>query len=178
MAADASYRARIERVTRDGAQLLLLEETKAAQEPAVRLTVAQAVLKGDHMDEVVRDATMMGVSAIEPLLTERTIVRAKGLADGKTADRWRRVAIASAKQCRRAVLPIIGSGTEFHEWLLQDDAERRLLLVEPGAPVESRSVGAVSQDRPSSATVLIGPEGGWSPAEIDAAAAAATFPSR
>ena len=140
------FRARIERVTRDGAHLLLLEEISAAPEPAVRLTLAQAVLKGDHMDDVVRDATMMGASAIEPLLTERTIVRARGLADGKAADRWRRVAIASAKQCRRAVLPIIGGGTELHEWILQDDAERKLLLVEPAASTEARTIGSLPRE--------------------------------
>ena len=54
------FRARIERITRDGAYLRLLEEISAAPEPAVRLTLAQAVLKGDRMDDVVRDATMMG----------------------------------------------------------------------------------------------------------------------
>ena len=166
------FRARIERVTRDGAHLLLLEEISAAPEPAVRLTLAQAVLKGDHMDDVVRDATMMGASAIEPLLTERTIVRARGLADGKAADRWRRVAIASAKQCRRAVLPIIGGGTELHEWILQDDAERKLLLVEPAASTEARTIGSLPRDLPATATLLVGPEGGWSPQEIAAATGA------
>jgi len=170
------FRARIERVTRDGAHLLLLEEISAAPEPAVRLTLAQAVLKGDHMDDVVRDATMMGASAIEPLLTERTIVRARGLADGKAADRWRRVAIASAKQCRRAVLPIIGGGTELHEWILQDDAERKLLLVEPAASTEACTIASLPREPPATATLLIGPEGGWSPQEIAAATGAGYVP--
>src|SRR5919202_7000920 len=66
------FRARIERVSRDGAQLHLIEEISAAPEPSVRLTLAQAVLKGDKMEEVVRDATMMGVVAIEPIITART----------------------------------------------------------------------------------------------------------
>ena len=60
--AAGAYRARIERITREGAYLRLLEEMSAAPEPAVRLTLAQAVLKGDRMDEVVRDATMMGAA--------------------------------------------------------------------------------------------------------------------
>ena len=110
------------------------------------MTLAQAVLKGDRMDEVVRDATMMGATAIEPMITERTVVRLNGLGDGRAADRWRRIAIASAKQCRRAVLPIIGDGIELAEWLLQDDAERRLLLVEPSAGVETRPVSLVAGD--------------------------------
>ena len=163
------YRARIERVTRDGAQLKLLEETTSASEPGVPLTLAQAILKGDKMDDVVRDATMMGVAAIEPVVTEHTTVRLKTLADGRAAERWRRVAIASAKQCRRAVLPPIGKGTEFTDWLLQDAAELRLMLVEPTAAIEGHPLSTVSTARPSSATLLVGPEGGWSAAEIEAA---------
>ena len=154
------YRARIERVTRDGAHLLLLEEISAAPEPAVRLTLAQAVLKGDHMDDVVRDATMMGASAIEPLLTERTIVRARGLADGNAADRWRRVAIASAKQCRRAVL---ADHRRRHGAARMDSsgrrraeaAARRAVCVHRGTHHRQPA-----SDLPATATLLVGP-GRW-----------------
>src|SRR5437016_5604908 len=66
------FRARVERVSRDAADLALLDESAAAAEPGVRLTLAQAVLKGDKMDDVVRDATMMGVAAIEPLIPAHT----------------------------------------------------------------------------------------------------------
>jgi 16S rRNA (uracil1498-N3)-methyltransferase len=170
------YRARIERVTRDGAQVALLEEIAAAPEPAVRLTLAQAVLKGDKMDEVVRDATMMGVAAIEPLVTERTTIRMKALTDGRATDRWRRVAIASAKQCRRAVLPVIGEGTEFNEWIQQDAAPVKVMFVEPAAGVSSQPLSAVSVPRPSAATLMIGPEGGWGAAEIEEARTAGWTP--
>ena len=170
------YRARIERVTREGAQLKLLDEIDAAREPSVRLTLAQAVLKGDRMDDVVRDATMMGIAAIEPLVTEHTTIRLKALADGRAADRWRRIAIASAKQCRRAVLPAIGSGIDFGEWLQQDTAPVRLMLVEPAADVACRTVGELPRDRADSATLMIGPEGGWSAGEIERAVAAGWTP--
>jgi 16S rRNA (uracil1498-N3)-methyltransferase len=170
------YRARIERVTRDGAQLRLLEEVTAAPEPFVRLTLAQAVLKGDKMDEVIRNVTMMGVAAIEPLVTEHTTVRMKALEEGRASDRWRRVAIASAKQCRRAVLPVIGQGIELREWILQDSTEVRLLLVEPAAAREGQAISSVPADRPASATVMVGPEGGWSAEEIDIAVQAGWSP--
>jgi 16S rRNA (uracil1498-N3)-methyltransferase len=170
------YRARVERVTREGAQLRLLEEVDAAPEPAVRLTLAQALLKGDKMDDVVRDATMMGVAAIEPLITEHTATSVKALAERRVSDRWRRVAIASAKQCRRAVLPIVGEGTELSEWLLQDTASSRLMLVEPTAAVEGHPLTVITSERPESATLLVGPEGGWSGAEIEAAVRAGWIP--
>src|SRR5580765_1128156 len=102
--AGREFRARIDRVSRDGAELRLMEQMPSAPEPAVRLTLAQAVIKGEKMDDVVRDATMMGVTAIEPLLTEHTAAHIKA---GRAPERWRRIAISSAKQCRRAVVPAI-----------------------------------------------------------------------
>jgi len=170
------YRARIERVSRDGAQVHLLEEISAAPEPSVRLTLAQAVLKGDKMEDVVRDATMMGVAAIEPVITAHTTVRMKALTEGQASDRWRRIAVASAKQCRRAVLPVVGNGTTFEEWVVQDTAEMRLMLVEPTVSVEGHPVATVQGRRPASATLIVGPEGGWSQEEIEIAVRAGWVP--
>src|SRR5258708_20621719 len=123
--AGREFRARVDRVARDGADLKLLDEYPAAPEPAVRLTLAQAVIKGEKMDDLVRDATMMGVAAIEPLVTDHTAAHLK---EGRAPERCRRLAIASAKQCRRAVVPAIGVGRTFSGWLPQDPAQLRLLL--------------------------------------------------
>ena len=171
--AGREFRARVERMTKDGADLGLLEEFPAAPEPAVRLTLAQGVVKGEKMDDVVRDATMMGVAAIEPLVTEHTAAHMKS---GRAPDRWRRIAIASAKQCRRAVVPAIGAGTAFADWLPQDRSELRLLLVEPSAAIEGHPVSTLGVDRPASASLLVGPEGGWSVAEIESAVRAGCVP--
>lgn len=164
--AGRDFRARVERVGRDGAELRLLEEIPAAAEPAVRLTLAQAVIKGDRMDDVVRDATMMGVTAIEPLVTAHTAAYMKA---GRAPERWRRIAVASAKQCRRAVVPSISAGLLFEDWLPRDEAEMRVLLVEPSAAVEGHPVATLGRTRPASASLMVGPEGGWSAAEIEAA---------
>lgn len=171
--AGREFRARVERIARDGADLRLIEEVAASPEPAVRLTLAQAVLKGQKMDDVVRDATMMGVSTIEPLVTEHT---AAHMTPGRAPDRWRRIAIASAKQCRRAVVPAIGVGMAAADWLGQDHAAMRLLLVEPSVAVEGYPLSALAGDRPASASLLVGPEGGWSAAEIQAAISAGCVP--
>jgi 16S rRNA (uracil1498-N3)-methyltransferase len=171
--AGREFRARVERIARQGADVRLIEEVGPAPEPAVRLTLAQSVIKGEKMDDVVRDATMMGVSAIEPLVTEHTAAHMKA---GRAPERWRRIAIASAKQCRRAVVPAIGAGTAFTDWLAQDRAAMRLLLVEPSASVEGHPLSTLGGDRPSSASLLVGPEGGWSESEIDAAVRAGCVP--
>jgi 16S rRNA (uracil1498-N3)-methyltransferase len=167
------FRARVERVAKDGAELRLIDELPAAPEPAVRLTLAQGVIKGEKMDDVVRDATMMGVSAIEPLVTEHTAAHMRA---GRAPDRWRRIAVASAKQCRRAVVPSIGEGMLFADWLPRDRSALRLLLVEPSAGVAGHPVSTLPVDRPASASLLVGPEGGWSAAEIEWAVRAGCVP--
>jgi 16S rRNA (uracil1498-N3)-methyltransferase len=171
--AGREFRARIERTGKDGAELRILEEFPAPPEPTVRLTLVQAVIKGDKMDDVVRDATMMGVKAIEPLVTEHTAAHMKA---GHAPERWRRIAIASAKQCRRAVVPAIGPGLPFAEWLPRDTAETRIVLVEPSASIEGHPVSTLGGTRPASASVMVGPEGGWSVLEIEAAVRAGCIP--
>jgi 16S rRNA (uracil1498-N3)-methyltransferase len=177
--AGREFLARVEQIARDGASARLIEEQAAAPEPAVRVTLAQAALKGEKMDDVVRDATMMGAAAIEPLVTEHTAAHLK---EGRAPERWRRIAVASAKQCRRAVVPAIGEGMSFAGWIARDRAELKLLLVEPTAVVaipatsEKRGQSPFSGPPPASASLLIGPEGGWSAGEVSSAVAAGYVP--
>ena len=171
--AGREFRGRVERIARDGAEVRLLEEISASPEPAVRVTLAQAVLKGEKMDGVVRDATMMGAAAIEPLVTDYTAAHMKA---GRAPERWRRIAIASAKQCRRAVVPSIGAGRQLTDWLAADAAAMRLILVEPSASMEGHPLSTLAGNRPASASLMVGPEGGWSAGEIAAAAGAGCIP--
>src|SRR3954454_2732416 len=71
------FRARVAAAVRDRVQIELLEKVDPVPEARVPLTLVQAVLKADKMDAVVRDATMMGVAAIEPIVTARTIAPAR-----------------------------------------------------------------------------------------------------
>ena len=136
-------------------------------EPAVRVTLAIGVLKGDQMDAAVRDATMLGAAAIRPIASAHVAVPERAWRAPAAVARWRRVAIASAKQCGRAVVPPIDEVTTF-DAAMAGATGASFICVEPAAGA------AVSGDpfepRPDSALVLIGPEGGWSAAEIAAAA--------
>jgi hypothetical protein len=131
--------------------------------PAVRLIVGQAVLKGDSMDDAVRDATMMGAEAIEPLLTAHIDVKPSFAAREATVERWQRVALASAKQCRRATLPRVEAPRAFADWIQAPSAEMVLMFVEPAAEARVRPLRDVlAHAVPARAVVLLGPEGGWS----------------
>ena len=134
----------------------------------------QAVLKGDKMDDVVRDAVMLGVAAIQPIVTKRTEMTVAALMHGARLDRWRRVALASVKQSRRAVLPEIRMPLTFETLLDEPPSALRLMLVEPraSAEVEPLSVLLKAAGARPMPTLFVGPEGGWTEPEWTAAAAA------
>jgi 16S rRNA (uracil1498-N3)-methyltransferase len=149
------------------------QQPPAAAEPRVGITLVQAVLKADKMDDVVRDAVMMGVTAIQPTVTARSEVKLAVVTRGNRVDRWQKIAIASAKQCGRATVPDILPPCDFARIppALGDMALPGpvLMLVEPAATIMAVPIHALDQAPPSQAMVIVGPEGGWTPEEIDAA---------
>lgn len=164
----AEYLARVERAGRGGAVVRPYERVAPAREPAVALTVAPALLKGRKFDDVVRDATMVGAVAVQPLTTARTVP------PPRDAGRWSRIAVASAKQCRRAFVPEVRPPRSL-DWLIDRDRSAvRLLLAEPGAADDGAAgLRALAlAPRPASVTLAVGPEGGWSVDEVEAAVAA------
>ena len=172
--AGREFRAVVERVSRDAADLRVVEEIAAAPEPAVRVTLAQAVLKGDKMDDVVRDAVMMGAAAIQPLVTARSETSLAAITRGQRVDRWRRIAVASTKQCGRAVVPTVLDARALDTnatWLCGPATpDPRLLLVEPGTALPARTPREVGEPPADAASIVVGPEGGWTPEELGALA--------
>jgi len=158
--------ARIVSAARTRARVQILSRVEPAAEPAIALTLVQAVLKGDKMDDVVRDAVMLGVAAIQPIVTKRSEVTVAALLRGARVERWKRVALASVKQSRRAVVPEVRTPLAFETLLEEPKPSMAIMLVEPlaGSPVDT--LAALRAERaPSEAWLLVGPEGGWVDAE-------------
>jgi len=161
------WRGRITLVSRSGVTVRLDAPLAAAREPRVAVALLQAVLKGDHMDAVIRDATMMGVSEIRPIITAHTVVNASAASRPGARTRWLRIAIASAKQCRRAVVPALERAQSLREALAippASDWTARVVLAEPLVGHDERQAPSGS---PSSAVLAVGPEGGWSREELE-----------
>jgi 16S rRNA (uracil1498-N3)-methyltransferase len=160
----------VEKAGKSSVELLVgAAREPAAREPRVAVTLAQAVLKGDKMDDVVRDAVMMGVAAVQPIVTARSEVTLSSVQRGKRVERWARIAVASAKQCGRATVPAILPPREF------DASLAGVMFVEPGVlPPGGGShmrLSDLDSTPPHEATVIIGPEGGWDPREVERASA-------
>lgn len=147
-------------------------ETEAAvavdRESPLRLTLVQGISRGERMDLVVQKATELGVARLVPVLTERSVVKLDAAQAEKRLAHWQGVVAAACEQSGRALLPEVLPVQTYAAWLRQPaPAGEACFQLQPGAAVRVRDL-----PRLASATLLIGPEGGLSPAEHAAAAAA------
>lgn len=169
------FEAVVSRITRTSVHVAVGARRDAAPEPRVSITLAQAALKGDKMDDVVRDAVMMGVAAIQPMVTAHTEVTLAALERGRRRERWERIAVASAKQCGRATVPAILEPRTFQD-VAAALAHMSLpgpgvMFIEPTAAGDTVALDELASSPPRETTILVGPEGGWTTDELDQGAA-------
>ncbi|ATJ81020.1 16S rRNA (uracil(1498)-N(3))-methyltransferase [Halomonas beimenensis] len=132
-------------------------------ESPLAVHLGQAISKGDRMDYAIQKAVELGVAEITPLYTEHGDVRLKGEREARKLAHWQAVAASACEQCGRATLPPVHPPLALADWLGGRGEALRLVL-HPGTP------GVLDrQGETASAALLIGPEGGLSSAEVEAA---------
>ncbi len=139
----------------DGSDCLIEERGPVTSEPGHRLTIVQALLKGDALEEVVQHATEIGVAAFRLVVTERCVARE---ISPRKLERLRAIAREAAEQSERGIVPAIKAPVSLAAAL----APGSVLLFE-------RHQGVGLRDLEAPSAVVIGPEGGFSPAEVKAA---------
>ncbi len=161
--AGAEYEATLETVTRREVVARLRGPVPARPESPLRIVLAVAPLKGDLMELVIQKSTELGVAAIRPVVTVRTDAAARPALQGSRQERWDKVASGAAAQSGRAVVPDVAPTARLHELLAQPFAGSKILLWEvPGQP-SLRELPAPAADL----LLLVGPAGGWEPAEAE-----------
>jgi 16S rRNA (uracil1498-N3)-methyltransferase len=133
------------------------------------VTLAQGLPEGTKMDWIVEKAVELGVSAIQPLAAARSVVKLSAERLEKRQAHWEGVIVAASEQCGRNRLAKIAPLQDFGRYLAQPADGPRILL----SPRATQSLAGWARDNPPQAvTLLIGPEGGFSAQEEDAAIAA------
>jgi 16S rRNA (uracil1498-N3)-methyltransferase len=160
----AEFTARVERVERAAAALVVLERREVLREGPRQITLAVALPKGDRQKWLVEKAVELGVTRLVPLETTRGVAQPTDSALKRLA----RFGIEAAKQCGRTRLLEIGEAEPLERYLEREMAPVRLLAHPSGGAVTAGSPWS----RAGAVAVAIGPEGGFTEAEVAAALAA------
>jgi 16S rRNA (uracil1498-N3)-methyltransferase len=145
--------------------------------PQPRICVVQAIPKGDRAEQAVEMMTEVGVDVIVPWTAERCVAvwRPTGGRSQRALDRWRSTARESAKQSRRARIPEVTAPAETADVQARAAAAATTIVLEPGAET---GLGSVPLPATGEILLVVGPEGGVSPAESAAFAAAGAVAAR
>lgn len=163
------YLARVDEIRNDRTQLTVIER-RVKDEPRVKITLAQALLKSKKMDFILRKSAELGVSTFIPVIAARSVARIEGRIENKIA-RWNKIAREAAKQSGSSLQLSILPPLSLHDFLEQRDEARKIFLSEHRGKyfrdilIKPSSRRPEIKKPPPSVVVLIGPEGGWTEEE-------------
>lgn len=173
--ADGEYEAVVTDTASKQLKLTVVNKLPGAAGGAVRITLAQSLPKTDKMDLIVQKATELGASRVVPFVSSRSIPVLTPEKARQRRERWQKIALEASRQCRRPDIPEVAEVIPFDR-MLESAAEPDLKLIlweeESGTKIKS----ALKASRADAITVTIGPEGGFSPEEVEAARARGFIP--
>jgi 16S rRNA (uracil1498-N3)-methyltransferase len=162
------YHAKVTEMTHAELTARIQDRVRGPDEMCPRILLAQALLKGDHMDWIMQKATELGVHGIVPLITHRGVVRPQAARISGQVSRWQRIALEAAQQSEQWHVPEIEPPLGSRQFFMNKVATCKLMLVER-ARTESLRTLPLGSDPHDTIVVAIGPEGGWSTDELTVA---------
>lgn len=158
------YRAELLHIKKEKAHFHILSTEEMVSEPSVHITLAAALLKGERFEWVIQKSVEMGVSAIIPFFSSRTVTHLPPEKVESRLDRWQTIAREAAEQSERGIIPDLHRPLSFQESCSLDAFDLKLICAER----ETRSLKEVLQrgTKPSRILAMVGPEGGFSPDEL------------
>ena len=139
-----------------------LEVLAESHEPAVKITLAQGLAKGEKMDFIIQKAVELGVCSIVPVAMEHSVVRLDGAKADKKVERWQKIAEAAAKQSKRDIIPQVQEVQSVSQMLANNNCKTKIIAYEcedrMSLKTALREAGQLDD-----LLLIIGPEGGISP---------------
>lgn len=156
--------AELTRVGASRVEATVLSVEPGLPEPPVRITLCQSVVKGERFEWALEKGTEIGVARFVPLVTRRNVVRP---GSGTKLERWRRIVIEAVEQCGRSVLPDVAPSAALDDVLASLDGP----AIVPYERERQTTIAAALQamGRPPALSILVGPEGGFTPEEMERA---------
>jgi len=157
------WRATVQQMGRSDVQVQLHAHDPVDRELPYRITLAIGMPANERMDALVEKATELGVASIQPLVTERSVLKLKGERADKKLVHWQSIAVAACEQCGRNRVPVVHALVSLADWEKTTLPDSRLLLsLQPHSQPLQLAMAATA-NRP--VILLSGPEGGLTPTE-------------
>jgi 16S rRNA (uracil1498-N3)-methyltransferase len=166
--------ARIERIRGDEVTARVFAFSGREAESPLDIWVGQSLCANEKMDWVLQKAVELGASRFSPLATERSVVRLTPERAARRHQHWQRVAVAACEQSGRNRVPVVDEIQPLRRWLTDLTSDSLKLVLSPSGTATLRDL-----PKPAASVVaLVGPEGGLSADEMDAAQACGFLPLR
>ncbi|MDO8734908.1 MAG: 16S rRNA (uracil(1498)-N(3))-methyltransferase [Elusimicrobiota bacterium] len=175
------YKAEIERIRDKEIELKILSKTQINSEPKIKINLFQSIPKLKKFDFIVEKSTELGVSKIIPVISERTIPELSLRAKAKQS-RWQKIAVSASKQCGRTVVPEICSVMNFQDAVksvyIGENPSKSISLIpwECEQKTTLKKIHSIINSQFLILNLFIGPEGGFSNAEIELAKKCGVIP--
>lgn len=172
------YLAELTAINKRSATVLIQKFDPSDGESSLTLTLVQALIKPDKMDFALQKAVELGISAFQPLITQRSVVRTDKEKIDKKLQHWQAVVVSACEQSGRTKLPKIYAPQTLNQYLSQLDDSTTYLLLAPGSRQDLSQVTVntahthTTKHSTKHLAVLIGPEGGFTTEEVEACLAA------
>ena len=167
--------AEVAAITESTVTVRCLEKLAESHEPAVKITLAQGLAKGEKMDFIIQKAVELGAYSIVPVAMEHSVVRLDGAKADKKVERWQKIAEAAAKQSKRDIIPQVQDVQTIKEMLANNDCKTKIIAYEcedrMSLKTALREAGQMED-----LLLIIGPEGGISEGELTKAREAGAVP--
>ena len=162
----SDYQGQVVNIDKKNVEVLINSKKIINNESNLNVTLLQALTSNDKMDWIIQKTTELGISNIQPIICERSIVKIKNDKIQKKILHWRQVSIAACEQCGRAKIPKIHEPENIIKYLekvTKSDNETKIIL----SPDATQSLNKVSPNIEQDIKVLIGPEGDFTKQELE-----------
>ncbi len=170
----SEYRCEILEVKGDAVRVRVGPRSAGMRESPLRITLVQAVSRGERMDWTLQKATELGVATIVPVLSARSVVRLDDRQAERKVRHWQAIVAGACEQCGRSVVPGVRAPLELSRYLDAAPREGQRFVLSPTGPASLAGTTSIG----SRVELLIGPEGGLDDTEIDRAITSGFTPVR
>ena len=160
----------------DTVELKVTERLSTESEPSVGITLYQGLPKGDKLELIIEKTIELGVNEIIPVLMQRSVSRPDAKSAARKQERYQKQAVSAAKQCGRGIIPTVAPMVSFSAMVDKlKEHQAVIFFYECGGEPLSAVIGRIKQEGAADIAIVIGPEGGFDPAEAEALRTAGAF---